>query len=1527
VKFTGEYTPEKIQISHQKPIPTPIPPTPISLDEEPQPEMRAEYTRGFHATDDQLKGDAYAVFENGWKLTFFRSEDGKDYKGRSFSIPEGQDSYVVEGDLTYYRVDENTPNKSDWPWLDGDGRMDSDITAIDMKGAIRPLSTSNFFFGYTGVSYANRGTNGLALLDTSKVTDMSYMFGLNYELSSLDVASTMDVGNVETMQGMFLRCYSLEKMDISNWNTGKVKNMANMFAHVGEGLSSMRHLNISHIDMSGVTDITGMLHSVNLKYGELVIYGIDTSGIENSSIIRDFDWEMDSGTEIYRVTLSADTKLTEEILSADRLCAKDEPWFNEDTREKLTAEELFLEGGHKGTWLRGTRDDYIYLEVYSNSSFVGMPGLQIFVLKDGYFTFDDASRIPMQKYGYNLVSIRDEKGNVFEVIDNKLTIDYRLIEYGDNTYICAVANYVPKPKYSVELDLGAVSGGVKRVNNLFADEFEEISVYSSQYFGYKILGAKDINDPDKVFRHDGYYIEIPANSYEDGDTAELILLAEKLPTYRISFDANGGTGSVPSKRLLTSEEKEFFICIYKLGHELVSMKDQYGKEWPVEDYYVTIPANYYQDGDDIVLSAQWEKVSQEVQVVNGEVTFTLKEGEQLLFYEIPASVTYEIWEEVPEGWILLSTSGDTGVIQPLENSEAGFTNKWDPDAVQLRSYAYKRIDGEIPGDREFLFLFTTDGDYYGESAFSDVNSFDGRILILDAILDEVFLEEMEGMGVEFPLTETLFFREWIPDPEDEWYGECFDQFYDPTIIYDESEYRIELTVDLIKVDGVDKLTASYVYKDAEGNELSEPPVFNNTTKPGSLKIEKAIEGATSKVAEQEFTVNVAFTDKNRDAWNGKVKVDGVETETENGAITLEIVGGEDNAITVSEIPDGVRYEVKETGSYPGWTMDETVHTGMIESTKTDDVKFTNTYSAKGTAVIEAEKNLIGRTPKDGEFTFTLTDANDTVVGTATNAYVQVQTAEGYVYKHIAAFPEITYTAEGEYTYEIKETVGEDETVEYAVAPLTVKVKVEDTEGRGRLTATVTYVGGSNVITNKVKTGALSLTKKVENAKEMHVDKAFAFTVYLADNQGQPLSGEYILNDTDVIAFTGGAGSLTLKDGETAVISGLPHGANYSIVEDAEDGFRQSCTGETGTIAIDETAKAVFTNTYSAEGEYRFEGVKVLQNAELEAGQFTFELIGSDGLPVESVTNDAEGNFAFAVLHFDDSDAGEKTYTVCEIAGSLPGITYDKTTYEVTLTITDNGDGTLSITAEGAEDGIVFTNRYDERDDETIPVSFTVTKEWQGGGGGAIQLTLYADGEKMDPQPAYERDGDRYTYNNLQKYKNGRTIVYSAKERYVDGFIAIYDNVAPYEGESRMIYNGGTIINRKEKVPSFTVTKVWQGLGKEKAPKIELILYCNGVETDVKTPTPNSRGEYRYYDLPETVNGEPAVYTVKEKPLAGYTVKYELANGTESDHADNGGRIINTRIPATGDGFTPMMWLMLMALSLLMLTGIRKRQMK
>jgi len=264
--------------------------------------------------------------------------------------------------------------------------------------------------------------------------------------------------------------------------------------------------------------------------------------------------------------------------------------------------------------------------------------------------------------------------------------------------------------------------------------------------------------------------------------------------------------------------------------------------------------------------------------------------------------------------------------------------------------------------------------------------------------------------------------------------------------------------------------------------------------------------------------------------------------------------------------------------------------------------------------------------------------------------------------------------------------------------------------------------------------------------------------------------------------------------------------------------------------------------------------------------------------------------------------------------------------DVSGVYTTTVNGAAGTKAEGAVNGdtarVDFVNTMET-------TTFSVTKVWEGTDLGAISLILYANGEEIVPQPEVVRAGSLYTYYDLPKYdEDGNEIVYTAKERGIEGYIRIYKNVAPYEDVTKVLHDGATVINRAEPKLSFKVQKLWTGMAEgEELPAITLTLLCNGEVMEVPTPKPDSDGWYKYYDLPETVNGQPAVYTVVEEPMDGFAATYQLRSGEEADYAENGGTITNAKIPQTGDTTSLALWMTLMAGASLALMAMLLRRKK
>ena len=150
--------------------------------------------------------------------------------------------------------------------------------------------------------------------------------------------------------------------------------------------------------------------------------------------------------------------------------------------------------------------------------------------------------------------------------------------------------------------------------------------------------------------------------------------------------------------------------------------------------------------------------------------------------------------------------------------------------------------------------------------------------------------------------------------------------------------------------------------------------------------------------------------------------------------------------------------------------------------------------------------------------------------------------------------------------------------------------------------------------------------------------------------------------------------------------------------------------------VTEGANPTFTNVYSTDSVDHsvtedVEVTKVLEGRDLNEGEFEFELVDANGSVVATAKNDEDGDVQFPAQTYDK--AGDYDYTVREKAGDLGGVDYDSSTHKVTVTVTDNLDGTLSAVAS-TEDGedIEFDNTYGA-DPAKLNTGVEVTKELTG----------------------------------------------------------------------------------------------------------------------------------------------------------------------------------------------------------------------
>ena len=152
-----------------------------------------------------------------------------------------------------------------------------------------------------------------------------------------------------------------------------------------------------------------------------------------------------------------------------------------------------------------------------------------------------------------------------------------------------------------------------------------------------------------------------------------------------------------------------------------------------------------------------------------------------------------------------------------------------------------------------------------------------------------------------------------------------------------------------------------------------------------------------------------------------------------------------------------------------------------------------------------------------------------------------------------------------------------------------------------------------------------------------------------------------------------------------------------------------------------------------------------------AGKFTFTLTGSKDAPmpegakdgVKTATNDASGSVDLGTISYtmesvfgSGSDERTKTfdYTVTE-SGEVPGVVNDPvSSRSFTVTVTDNGDGTLSaVSSEKPGAQFTFTNTYSVKPFDSTPTGkggFAITKTLDGRDlrEGEFEFALVSQGE-------------------------------------------------------------------------------------------------------------------------------------------------------------------------------------------------------
>ena len=533
---------------------------------------------------------------------------------------------------------------------------------------------------------------------------------------------------------------------------------------------------------------------------------------------------------------------------------------------------------------------------------------------------------------------------------------------------------------------------------------------------------------------------------------------------------------------------------------------------------------------------------------------------------------------------------------------------------------------------------------------------------------------------------------------------------------------------------------------------SERAAFENTyTKLGSLKIAKTF-GPDSELNQNSENIgSFRFTVTGPNGFSQTVTLPTLE-----GAWETAIEGLTAGEYTVTEDAESAARESYDLTVNGAGAEDDAV-TVSVNNGSSTEAQITNTYTMKmGDDVHHAASFKVIKTDEQGNVLpgaeFTLYDKNGEVIST--------QTTDS---KGEAVFGGFTRAAE----YTLKETKAPEGYVA-SEQTWTVTVKLKDGDPTIQISQDGSFwnkvynwvvstdpegVDGVLTVTNKLKTGSLTVTKTVENNKKLG-----------------PEAEEYSFS----LTIDGQTHSFTLKDGESKTYNDLPYGTKYTLLEEVGDDASWNVISPDdgiveGTISQEKTT-VDFVNRY----EYADTAEVVIFSAVKQSSKDGKALAGAEftvysdkdcKTSVATATTDANGKLAFGFksagsFYLKETKAPSGyvlSDKVVELTVSNKGYAVDRVENEdqsITITIVP----VLELSVKGAELLTGSTSVFVLENDPESYIDITVNKLWKndkeaGKRPETITVTLYKDGVKYDSKTISEKDKWTCTWKNLpSQYK-------------------------------------------------------------------------------------------------------------------------------------------------------------------------------
>ncbi len=896
---------------------------------------------------------------------------------------------------------------------------------------------------------------------------------------------------------------------------------------------------------------------------------------------------------------------------------------------------------------------------------------------DGKIAMD---KITYDKPGKHTYTLREAKGNVAGITystaeytivttitdkgDGTLDVEHKLQDADEAKF---TNSYKPGSKDSSVTDkITATKVLTGRDLGLKAGEFRFELVEGN------VVVATGTNNADgKIMMDPVTYTEVGEHTYtlresKAGTTENGVTYSTAEYTIVTTVTDNGdGTLSVEHK--LQNAEKAIFENTYKPNPGKSSVTDKIaatkvlaGRDLKAGEFSFELV-----EGNDVVATGTNDA---DGNIAMGEITYTEAGKHAYTLREVPGDagngITYDSKTYTIETTITDNGDGTLNATHELKGAgEAKFNNSYKPNpnefSVTDQITATKVLTGRTLKDGEFSFKLV-EGD---KVVAKGTNTADGKIAMDKITYDKpgkhiYTLREVNGGTTSKGIT------------------------------YSDAKFTIETTI----TDNGD----------------------------GTLKAEHVLKGATP--ATFENTYSVTPTDADLDFGLSKA-IDGREwTDGDEFSFTITAPDGTPlpNPATVTvnkrDAKDGIaaikfgkirytaagtyKYEIRENaGSTVGMTYDEHVATAEVTVTengegklianvaKKENGRFTNTYRTElnytAAGGLKLSKTLSGRPMTEGQFTFTVTPADEASANAlgllpGANEFKSPATAEGTVgLIDILAGHEVKFTqadAGKTFKYTVAEKNDDQPGYTYDDAVRTVTIAIAD-DTAGTLTATTTVSGGpEGTLVTEYKTGAAAVGSAVV-----------------------PFVNSYSATTNT----TGGEAAQVVA---TKTLTGRP-------MADGEFYFGIAYAGEKEAIEG--------TCTTNVNGQVSFGFL-----------HYTTEMLADLVNAKRAIRTDKDARLAWTI-----------GYTAFEFTPQLAakGITAETPSFSFKVIVVDNGNGTL--TAKPVYDGIKpeFKNVYGA---DAVDAALAGTKKLQAAEGltpadiaGKFTFTVTAD-EAGAPMPEH-----------------------------------------------------------------------------------------------------------------------------------------------------------------------------------------------